>query len=216
MPSPLRKQRDDERKTRMREALLDAAGRVFVNRGYHYTLISDIASEAGVGQGTFYRHFKSKREVFEAIVDRFIGTLLRPFEAMSVQIPTDVTEYRDASLRAVNQVADVLDANRDIARMFLREATAIDHAFEEKISGFYDRFAALARFYLDHAIAHGFARPCHSGVVSQALVGTGLRLIDSWWRGAFPDLSVTDVIREIVDLAFFGFGPVGAPIAPGD
>ena len=163
-----------------------------------------------MGQGTFYRYFESKRDVFEAIVDQFLADLLSPFNEMSEQLPTTVEEYRAASLHAVGQVADILDRNREITRMFLREATAIDRDFEEKIAGFYDRFAALARFYLDHAIARGFARPCHSGVVSQSLMGIALRLIDSFWRGAFPELVVQDVIREVVDFAFFGFDPRAA------
>ena len=210
MPSGLRRRKDDERKARSRKTLMDAARRTFARRGYHQTLISDIVSEARMGQGTFYRHFESKRQVFEAIVDQFIADLLAPFAEMSEHLPTGVDEYRAASLRAVGRVAEFLERNREIAGLFLREAVGIDRGFEEKIAGFYDRLAALARFYLDHAIARGFARPCHSGVVSQSLMGVALRLIDSFWRGSFPDLTAQDLIREVVDFAFFGFGPRAA------
>jgi AcrR family transcriptional regulator len=45
-----------------RENLLDAAARVFRQRGYNATTIRDIAREAGVALGGLYRHFSSKEE----------------------------------------------------------------------------------------------------------------------------------------------------------
>lgn len=48
--------------------LLDAAGEEFGTRGYHDTAISNITQGAGVGLGTFYVYFKSKEEVFRALV----------------------------------------------------------------------------------------------------------------------------------------------------
>src|SRR5690606_20430876 len=48
--------------------LLDAAGEEFGQRGFHETAISHITQRAGVGLGTFYVYFKSKEEVFRALV----------------------------------------------------------------------------------------------------------------------------------------------------
>jgi len=58
-----RQEVDQARKDRTRAQLLEAAEQIFVRQGYHSTLVSDIVQQAGVGQGTFYRHFKSKRAV---------------------------------------------------------------------------------------------------------------------------------------------------------
>ena len=210
MPSTLRKKKDQERKTRSREALIDAAARVFCRHGYHNTLIADIVKEAGFGQGTFYRYFAGKREIFEVIFDRFASELLGQFNEMSEHLPTNLAQYRESSLRAVRRVVSLLERNRQVVLLFLREATAVDREFEEKLAGLYERLAGLAGFYLDHAISKGFARPCRSEVVAQSLVGVALRLADLWWRGAFPELSREQIIEEIVDFAFLGFGaPTG-------
>jgi AcrR family transcriptional regulator len=48
---------------------LAAARRLFVARGYHATRPQDISKAAGLGHGTFYLHFKDKRECFLAFVD---------------------------------------------------------------------------------------------------------------------------------------------------
>ena len=206
MPTPLRKKSNEARRRRSRTALLDAAQRVLVHKGYHSTLISDIVAEAGVGQGTFYRHFSSKREIFETLLERLIAALLSEFSDMSTHLPKDVEGYRQASISALGRMAVILERNREITLLFLREAPAIDRDFEAKISTFYQQFASLAQFYLDYAIAQGFARPCRSEIVAQCLVGIGIHLIEVWLRDENTDARRQELINEVVTFAFKGFG----------
>lgn len=51
-----------------RRAILKAAAKVFSEKGYHKTRISDIAARANMGHGTVYRFFKSKRELAAHVV----------------------------------------------------------------------------------------------------------------------------------------------------
>jgi AcrR family transcriptional regulator len=46
-----------------RQALLRAASRLFAENGYHETSVPDIVRAAGVGHGTFYAYFASRREI---------------------------------------------------------------------------------------------------------------------------------------------------------
>jgi AcrR family transcriptional regulator len=52
-----------------RRELIDAALRVFVERGFAATKVADIASAAGVGKGTLYEYFSAKEELFFAVVE---------------------------------------------------------------------------------------------------------------------------------------------------
>jgi len=67
--------RFERRREKTRVDLLEAAERVIARKGYHNTRISDIASEADVGLGTFYLHFKTKNEIFIELVDYGAGKL---------------------------------------------------------------------------------------------------------------------------------------------
>ena len=51
-----------------REQILAAARRCFIDNGYHPTRMDDIAREANLSKGGVYFHFKSKREVFDSLV----------------------------------------------------------------------------------------------------------------------------------------------------
>lgn len=64
----------DNGQTRRRQAsrrrILQAAGRLFVERGYDATRPQDIARAAGVANGTFYLHFQDKEAVFLAFAQQ--------------------------------------------------------------------------------------------------------------------------------------------------
>lgn len=206
-PSTLRQQRDHLRRKKTKKQLLKAAVRVFDRRGYHGTLISDIVAEAGVGQGTFYRNFQSKREIFETLVDGFISEFFEEFSEMSANLPSDEAEYREASLAAILRVAHIVERNRKLCRVFLREAPTIDREIAGVIRTTYGRMADLARFYLDHAIAQGFARPCRSDVVARSIVGMGVHMVEAWLHGELPDLPPEELVTEVVNYSFHGLTP---------
>ena len=43
-----------------RQLILDAAIKVFADKGYHGSRVSDIANEAGIAYGLVYHYFKNK------------------------------------------------------------------------------------------------------------------------------------------------------------
>jgi AcrR family transcriptional regulator len=51
-----------------RQKLLDAAESIFAELGYHDASIVKLTEAAGVGQGTFYLYFSSKKEIFDELV----------------------------------------------------------------------------------------------------------------------------------------------------
>jgi len=207
MVSPLRKQRDLERKENTRQLLLDAAIDVFCEKGYHYSLVSDIVAQAGVGQGTFYRYFESKRDLIDSILEHFGRMLLSQFDFMMVNLPSNIDEYIAASRRAVLAMATALKENRKLALLLLREAPTVDREFDNRINNLYDQFANLAAFYLEHAIANGFARPCNTGIVARSLVGMGLYHTTRWLNDESNNIDIEELTTELVDFAFLGFGP---------
>jgi len=52
-----------------RRQLLDTAARLFAERGYAGATTSELAKAAGVTEPIIYRHFKSKKELFIALID---------------------------------------------------------------------------------------------------------------------------------------------------
>ena len=61
--------RIDRKRAKNRDALIDAARRLFAHQGFEATTIAAIAEAADLGFGTFYRYFPDKDAILEAVLD---------------------------------------------------------------------------------------------------------------------------------------------------
>ncbi|WP_067888253.1 TetR/AcrR family transcriptional regulator [Nocardia vaccinii] len=59
------------------EAILDAAGRLFLAPGSGRVSMDDLARELGMAKKTIYRHFPDKHTLMTAVLDRQFGTIER-------------------------------------------------------------------------------------------------------------------------------------------
>lgn len=58
-----------------RSEILAAATKVFGNKGFDATLMDEIARAAGLAKGTLYLYFKSKDEIYQAVVRQSLAEL---------------------------------------------------------------------------------------------------------------------------------------------
>jgi AcrR family transcriptional regulator len=83
-PAPARPAEDlSVRAKRTRAALVEGARRVFERDGFLEARVTDIAENAKVAHGTFYRYFNSKEEIFREVVVQVHAELWHPFDQIS-------------------------------------------------------------------------------------------------------------------------------------
>ncbi|HEY2631557.1 MAG TPA: helix-turn-helix domain-containing protein, partial [Solirubrobacteraceae bacterium] len=68
-----------------RQAILDAAVKVFARQGFHGCRVSDIADEAGVAYGLLYHYFPSKDEVLNTLFLERWGIMLEMIRAVDAE-----------------------------------------------------------------------------------------------------------------------------------
>lgn len=66
-----------------RDALLNHASRLFCQKGFHGTSTREIAEAAGVSLGNIYNHFKSKEDIFAALLERYEAEYFAPGQPLS-------------------------------------------------------------------------------------------------------------------------------------
>jgi AcrR family transcriptional regulator len=66
----------ERKKLHTRQLLLDSGLRLFTERGYHSTTVSDISRHAGISERTFFRYFASKEQLVLAPVQQAGRTFL--------------------------------------------------------------------------------------------------------------------------------------------
>lgn len=145
------------RKTKQerRRELLAAAREAFVEKGFQAATVEDIVANADVARGTFYLYFSDKRDVFEALVDTFLGRLDACVKSIDLELPETPVEQLRANIRRV--VALALD-EPTIVKLALHDATGIDPELDEKLHGFYEGLRSLIDESLDQGQMLGMVR----------------------------------------------------------
>ena len=68
-------------KLKSHRKILDAAARLFRQKGIDATSVSDVMSAAGLTHGGFYRHFSSKDDLVAEAFRHAVDTIVSPIEA---------------------------------------------------------------------------------------------------------------------------------------
>ncbi|NOX65346.1 MAG: TetR/AcrR family transcriptional regulator [Chlorobi bacterium] len=102
---PRTKEQFKEIRERTKQNIIDAALKLFAQRGYYGTSIADIAKEAGVSKGLAYNYFKSKNELAEAIFsqlymffdqyDKLFVEVTDPYELLELMIKGTFKHLRE-------------------------------------------------------------------------------------------------------------------------
>jgi AcrR family transcriptional regulator len=90
----MRRAVSDEDKGVRREEILDAAKRVFAEKGFHQTAIADIARAAKLSYGSVYWYFDSKDALFQALSEREERALWGHVAAVLETLPPDADPER--------------------------------------------------------------------------------------------------------------------------
>jgi len=68
--------------TERRRQILEAAMTCFAQKGYHLTTMDDIAAELPFSKGLLYYYFKTKRELFLAIMENWMDNSMQAWESL--------------------------------------------------------------------------------------------------------------------------------------
>ncbi len=113
-----RPDRDTQSRER-RRLLMRIALEHFAEKGYHATKISDIVGEAGVAQGTFYWHFKSKEAAALEIIEEGRNELLAVIAQGYRRDAGTVQDMVRASEALLYRLFRFAEENRPLMRLLL-------------------------------------------------------------------------------------------------
>ena len=83
-----------------KERILIKALHLFASDGYEAVSVSAIAGQLGITKGALYRHYKSKRDIFDRIVEKMYQ--LDAARSRQYQVPEDTYAAAPAAYRAVS------------------------------------------------------------------------------------------------------------------
>ena len=167
---------------RTREDVVEAAGRLFAQRGYDGTSMRDLGKELGLLGSSIYSHISGKQELLVAVVEE--GASLFQASADHAAAVAGSGMHRLDAFVAGH--VDVVVDNLNVSRTFLNEARALEPEYRRPILAARDRYEAGLRRILSDGVDDGSFRTDLDPVVAGIFVLSILNAIDRWYRSAGP------------------------------
>ncbi len=188
-----------------RERILQGALRAFAQNGFYNTRVSDVASEAGVADGTIYLYFKNKDDLlislFEDRMEWIIDRLRDELEAVDGGVLP--------RLRAFVQLHFHLAVeHRDLAEFItveLRQSAKFVKEYENPKFGAY---LEILRSLIERGQREGVLRSdLDSRLVSRAIFGALDEVLLQLALAHKPPADVTDEAHQIAEMLIDGLTP---------
>jgi AcrR family transcriptional regulator len=193
-----------------RDRLIVVGMAMFAERGFKGTTIGQIEAAAGLSprRGAAYRHFRDKRQLFEAAVERHIHELQSMSGVMDL-LP--LGDPRSETMLLVRWFLQQLDHQRPVVAVLEKEGEAFpdlrDRFYREVIDVGYRRTAALIRRYGISDVELDL------DVLTAVFVGAMVdRRRTRWTFGEVPlDLDEERFVNGLVDMVMALWAQLSAP-----
>lgn len=202
----------EERSKRVERAnrILDAAGELMLRWGYNKTTIDDIARYAGVAKGTIYLHWKTREDLFTALMKREYIRLAEDIQQRIASNPEGgtlhgITKHSLLATMKNPLMKAVLLRDTDLLGEWMRKESA-SPSFSEQI--------AQSLAFVEHIRSRGVVRDdidARKYVYMLDAITIGFLVIDQYMPDdfKFSDEEVVEMTAEVVERTF-------APSAPSD
>jgi AcrR family transcriptional regulator len=189
-----------ERQAQTRAALIEAAGRVFIQRGFVGSSVEAIAAEAGFTRGAFYSNFSSKEELFAELLQERVYSLYADLARRSAD-PATRTTPRETGERLAAIQGD--PEGRWIFRLWLEllAHAGRDPQFRMIAAGFWSGNRALAASAIEITYREaGETPPIAPERLASAWIAIDIGL--ALQHFVDPDAVPLDIYPELCDLLF--------------
>ncbi|MFD1712638.1 TetR family transcriptional regulator [Ottowia sp. GY511] len=190
-----------------RDALLDAAERVFGRRGVARTSLAEIAEDAGLTRGAVYWHFKDKADLFTAMMDR----VTLPLDASMARLAEVERDPLIQLLERVHEAVVVIATDERTRRVLEIGCLMVEQVAE--MGSLRDREVQKQRLGIQMltqsiqraADYHRVTLPAPSETLAHGLYGLAHGLVVQWLLDRSFDLRTTTLTAVDAYLSGLGF-----------
>jgi AcrR family transcriptional regulator len=166
------RRRVTKRPEERREDILEAALRVFVDKGIPSTTVADITAAAGVAKGTFYLYFDSKEALLGALKERFVDELIAHASSLFARIGRD--DWWALADATTESMIDFMIERADQCQVFAQEGFTPESfpQFAECEAKLNDMFAAGIQMGVDAGVFECDDPQTTASFIDHAIHGT--------------------------------------------
>lgn len=199
-PDPIQAQLIEAR----RNQILDAATKIFAEKGFARATIKEIARVAGIADGTIYIYFKNKEELMLGLMHRINQSDQRADDfAQAATQPTE--EFSGAYFR---QRMEFMSTQLATFQAILQEVLGNEKLRKEYLEKVIEPTMTVAKPYFDALIASGKIRPIDPAMTINVITGSVLGLLLFRMLGYLSVEEQWDELPEVLfEILFKGLQP---------
>lgn len=195
----------EKKKKQTRKAIMDAAIKLFSEKGFENTSIEELARKAGVGKGTIYGYFSAKNEIFLAFCEEEIEYAF-----------SDLADKSDIDAPLIDQLHTLFmgqfryaTQDRDFGRILAREMIFPKELIHEKVKRLEERYLAALGEILDRAISRGELRDdLELLFLGGHLYALYIIVLSSWYDNRFQtEKEIKEALYKLLLQAMEGLAP---------
>ncbi len=187
-----------------RRAIIDAAAKLFVQKGYASTSISEIASVAGVSDGLIYKYVNDKKALLDIVLSEYFEKIVAKLE----QAAASEVGFEEKVHRLISQHLRSFLEDLDFCRFFVsdvRSANGYRGSPVQKLNRTYTRIFVRV---LDEAIASGEMKGNLDPKLVRDLVFGAVEHVA--WRYALQakafKIDIDEFARQLTEVTLYGIG----------
>ena len=186
-----------------REEILLAAEKVFADKGFFTTKMTDIANKAEFGTGTLYKYFKSKEDLYFTLIDEKMEEFNQLVKAVFSQKTTSIKKIE----KVLRLLSEFIERNRDFFRIYISEMNRFEWTIKDDLGkAIYKKMVAYIKILsevLKQGVKEGEFKSMSPLDLAHALVGIVNSLVFEWLISSKP-YSLNSKVDNILEIFLRG------------
>ena len=186
-----------------RRAIVDAAARVFVQKGYALASVAEIAAMAGVSDGLIYKYFDDKRALLDVVLSEYFQKIVAKLESAArsdASFPEKVHDLISQHLRSFLE-------DLDFCRFFVSDVRSANGYRDSPVQKLNRAYTRIFIRVLEEGVAAGKMKAGLDPRLVRDLVFGAVEHVA--WRQALRGkaIDIDDVARQLTEITLSGVAP---------
>src|SRR4030043_729107 len=183
------------------ERIINAALKVFAEKGFYNTRISEIAKEANVADGTIYLYFKNKDDLLISLFEEEVGKICQSMREEMNKTNDLVEKLRIFALSHLNRILK----NRELAEVIQVELRQSAKFMREYVNKGFIEYINLVREIIREGQEKGiFRNDVAPGIVKRAFFGALDEMARYWILSPIKKYNPIDCAKGISEIFIRG------------
>jgi len=190
----------ETKKNQNRQQILQAARKVFSEKGYHKASISDIIRETGLSRGTFYLYYKDKPEIFRKLTASLYTALMADLGRLDLGPDILRRESGETFVRGIAALFRTLSEHRELVRILLNSPVGIDPEFDYVVEKYLNELYEATKRIILKGIEYDIITAENPDLIARVIYGGMKELTFQWLVKEAPDGDIESQIGQVVEL----------------